>query len=150
MSLAVNGLSVLSAGYQAAPRTCISSAFYARLPTPRKPCVLVTTTVPGHLPVLVPINCDIVPNLAFDILLGLYWADYIRECLLSLDYHLDSSFNTWAFFSLLDHPLGTVLLFVELFPSKKYDYRHCRTYVHSAPALSAFIHGIRQPMWHKL
>ncbi|KAJ7162713.1 hypothetical protein C8R43DRAFT_305953 [Mycena crocata] len=97
MSIHVDGVQALNVQYSGLPHTVLSGAFLLRLYSPDPSTVLLTTHVAPYGSFSVPVPYEVEYTDAFDVVLGLDWAAYLRESLLGIDLRLDHSFSAWDF-----------------------------------------------------
>jgi hypothetical protein len=117
MSIFVEGFAATSVTYSTAPRSVLSARFYGLLPPHRRtPHLLLTTATGTYHPISFPLMFTISAQATSDVELGLDWSAFLRDSLIALDYHVDSTFNAWRFLTLSTHPLSTRMHSLHSFP----------------------------------
>jgi hypothetical protein len=108
MSILIEGLAATSVSYSPTPRSVLSARFHARLPPHRgTPQLLITTATGVHHAISFPLTFTVSPHAASDVELGLDWTAFLRDSLIGIGYHVDSTFDAWRFLTMSTHPLST-------------------------------------------
>ncbi|KAJ6450318.1 hypothetical protein C8R47DRAFT_1171113 [Mycena vitilis] len=108
MSLYLDGVLVPRVSFHPSPQTRVSAEFCRLVGHTSVTTFLFTTTVDNYPFPSIALPCQVVPITDFHVILGLDWATYVREFLVSTGYRLGDTFQPWLFFSLPTHPLGTL------------------------------------------
>jgi hypothetical protein len=96
MSILIEGLTARSVSHSSTSHSILSGRFRARLLVQLgTPQLLITTATGTHHPILFPLAFTVSAHASSDVEIGLDWTAFLRDSLIGLGYHVDSTFDAW-------------------------------------------------------
>jgi hypothetical protein len=96
MSILINGISAATVTFDPSAGSLLSPQF-RRLLDAASDSLLISTVTALHGPISFPLVFGVSSSSPSDVVLGLDWAAYLRDSLISLGHRLDSTFDAWRF-----------------------------------------------------